>query len=1115
MSQVTGSTLIAQILENLGVQLNALLMQAYTAKLQAMLDSGQASNLAVAAVLMQSSDVRTAVNGNTVALSTQVQQAKDEIEGGTPPGELTFTLSGPSQVNEGESISFTLTASRPLEEGEARTFALSFQGDTLDGTVDAATVGGANTDFGTLPSTVTMAVGASTATFSVPIRADNVVENTEGFRVTVLDGTTPVATARALILDVITDQEAPVIAANQTFSYAENQAANAVLATVAATDNVGVTGFEIVSGNDNGYFQIDEQGRITLTEAGLVNKPDGQAAGANDFESGANTFTLGIRAVDAAGNQSAPVPVVLNVTDLNDTPPELVNAAVSGSSVVLGYSENLNPANLPLPTDFSVVQGTTAIGVQTVNIQGSTVTLTLAQAPTANITISYTPNATASRQLQDMVGNAALALTNQTAAVDNTAPTLVSSTPADGAANIPVGSDIVLTFSEPVKAGTGNIQIVNPTNSADTRTISITDATQVTFDGARVTINPTNDLLEGVNYRVIMQSGVITDLVGNAFAGLSGTELDFSTPGGETPTEGQTFTLTTGLDNLVGTSGNDTFVGDNSAGLVTVSAGDKIDGAAGTDTFNYFGAAAAVVLPQMSGVEVLNLFAPTATTGLNTSAVSGLEQVNYVNAALTTANLSGITLAATQQLGLNNVTTTGTVTATVGNTATAATLNLSNGSYVGTVTLNGTAIKTLNVSSSGSKANVVKGLASDGTEETVTITGDQKLTVTDALADTVKTVDASAMTAGGALVTAGAADVKFTGGAGDDTITFAATAFNSKDVVDGGAGRDTVVIGDAALTAEITKGINAFTNVEVLGLSDAATVDVSTITSLSEYSVLNAGTTTFNAASATNKFSVDVAGATVTEVEISNKVGELSTTVTLNNQHTAAQTITTLDINGAGTTNIVSSGKFANIIGTLEVQDNSSIVITGSKDLTITNAVAAVGTGHKIDASALTGKLSVTGSGSADIIIGGSAADTIFGSAGKDTITLGAGNDVVDYNAATESFVGATLADQVASIDVITDFGNGANKLNLVDFTGGTTFVSQVTVQTAVGNAADLAAAFTAAAVAIGANGVGAFQFDGNTYVLAQDASAALADTDLAVQLTGLHTLTADNFVLV
>jgi methionine-rich copper-binding protein CopC len=122
---------------------------------------------------------------------------------------------------------------------------------------------------------------------------------------------------------------------------------------------------------------------------------------------------------------------------------------------------------------------------------------------------------------------------------DTTEPTLVSASPTDNSSAVAVGSNIVLNFSENVAAGTGNIVISN--SAGDTRTISITDASQVTLNLGQVTINPTADLLAGGSYNVQMASGVIKDLAGNAFAGIAdATTLNFGTAGPDGVTERDT-----------------------------------------------------------------------------------------------------------------------------------------------------------------------------------------------------------------------------------------------------------------------------------------------------------------------------------------------------------------------------------------------------------------------------------------------------------------------------------------------------------------------------------------------------------------------------------------------
>jgi predicted extracellular nuclease/methionine-rich copper-binding protein CopC len=131
-------------------------------------------------------------------------------------------------------------------------------------------------------------------------------------------------------------------------------------------------------------------------------------------------------------------------------------------------------------------------------------------------------------------GATASSALNAAAFTETTAPVLSGSTPADNATNVNAAADIVVTFSEPVKAGTGNITITD--GAGDVRTIAITDATQVTISGNTVTINPTADLHSGTAYDVIIPSGVITDTSGNAFAGIAQDALDFAVADTVAPT---------------------------------------------------------------------------------------------------------------------------------------------------------------------------------------------------------------------------------------------------------------------------------------------------------------------------------------------------------------------------------------------------------------------------------------------------------------------------------------------------------------------------------------------------------------------------------------------------
>ena len=179
---------------------------------------------------------------------------------------------------------------------------------------------------------------------------------------------------------------------------------------------------------------------------------------------------------------------------------------------------------------------TIAVGDAQVTISGSTVTIN----PTADLNSgsSYYVQL-ASGVINDLTGNAYAGISDittlnfSTPVADVIAPTLSSSTPADDATAIAIGDNIVLTFSESVAAGSGDI-IIND-GAGDLRTIPVGDA-QVSISGNTVTINPTADLNGSANYYVQLNSGVINDTSGNPYAGINNTTtLNFTTAAAVTP----------------------------------------------------------------------------------------------------------------------------------------------------------------------------------------------------------------------------------------------------------------------------------------------------------------------------------------------------------------------------------------------------------------------------------------------------------------------------------------------------------------------------------------------------------------------------------------------------
>ncbi len=129
----------------------------------------------------------------------------------------------------------------------------------------------------------------------------------------------------------------------------------------------------------------------------------------------------------------------------------------------------------------------------------------------------------------------------------------------------------------------------------------------------------------------------------------------------------------------------------------------------------------------------------------------------------------------------------------------------------------------------------------------------------------------------------------------------------------------------------------------------------------------------------------------------------------------------------------------------------------------------------------------IIGSQYNDTLTGSSAANIITGGKGNDTMTGGAGADVFKFSAVTDSGLAA------GARDVIADFVNGTDKIDLGDFAGSFTFKGTT--------------AFTHTA-----HEVNYAQVSGNT-IISVDADGN-GTTDFQIELTGLHTMTASDFVL-
>ena len=118
--------------------------------------------------------------------------------------------------------------------------------------------------------------------------------------------------------------------------------------------------------------------------------------------------------------------------------------------------------------------------------------------------------------------------------VPGTLPTLSSSNPSDGQTDVPFDTNIVLTFSEIVRVGTGNIVLHKASDDSVVETFDVTSDVSGS-ESTEITINPSADLEKEVDYYVKIASTAIVDLSNNSYAVISDTTtLNFTT--GSRPT---------------------------------------------------------------------------------------------------------------------------------------------------------------------------------------------------------------------------------------------------------------------------------------------------------------------------------------------------------------------------------------------------------------------------------------------------------------------------------------------------------------------------------------------------------------------------------------------------
>lgn len=409
-----------------------------------------------------------------------------------------------------------------------------------------------------------------------------------------------------------------------------------------------------------------------------------------------------------------------------------------------------------------------------------------------------------------------------------------------------------------------------------------------------------------------------------------------------TASAGGTFLLTTGVDTLTGTSGNDTFNAGDIAGAAVWTTGDTINGGAGTgDVFNVI-SNAAITSPTaatVTGVETMSAISGS-TVNLNTTGFTGLT-------ALTINSVGGATQAITAA-------TTTAVSATT--SALAAAETISGGSSVTVVNTGVTATGSLAISGQAGAVSVTSTSSTVDTtvQGTITVTGGTTVSIAQVAGNAVATT-----------TTAGAVTVNGNASTTEVTVTNSAPA--TADATTVGRVNGVVTIADANVaTASDTLTKVTLTN---YGASTIASNVLSTLNL--KGATVASGTLGLN----TTATDTSVRATTLALNLDGGSIGAISGTqavkyTTVNVATSAATTVADVTLTAATTLNFSGAA-----IATLSA-------IT---DIGAVTALNSTGAGVKIS-----GPLPVT-----TAVTGGNGVETLQIGVTSKAISLGGGNDVL------------------------------------------------------------------------------------------------------------------------
>ena len=226
----------------------------------------------------------------------------------------------------------------------------------------------------------------------------------------------------------------------------------------------------------------------------------------------------------------------------SSVPADNATSVAVDSTIVLNFSSNVDAESgnitIKKTSDNSTVETINVTSGQVSGSGSSQITITPSSNFSGGETYYVLVDSTA---FDDSVSNSYEGISSTTAlnftTVDNTAPTLSSSTPADNATGVAVDANIVLNFDENVDTESGNITIKKTSDNSTVEAIDVTGGQVSGSGGTQITINPSSNLSGSTEYYVLIDASAFDDSAGNSYAGISSTTaLSFTTVDSDNPT---------------------------------------------------------------------------------------------------------------------------------------------------------------------------------------------------------------------------------------------------------------------------------------------------------------------------------------------------------------------------------------------------------------------------------------------------------------------------------------------------------------------------------------------------------------------------------------------------